>query len=194
MPPDTTDTAGDVGAVLLTGGTGARLDGADKASLEAGGRTLLEIALAALGAVPQVVVVGEEVPTGRPVRFCREEPPFGGPAAGVLAGLAGFARTPAWVVVLAVDMPRVGAATVRRLLDARRGDGAVLVDAGGHRQPLCAVYAVPALRAAADGDGRDRSVRRLVGRLDLVEVPAVGAEAEDVDSWADVRRLREELD
>ena len=35
-----------LGAIVLTGGTAVRLDGADKASLEVGGRTLLDRALA----------------------------------------------------------------------------------------------------------------------------------------------------
>ncbi|MGH3412318.1 MAG: molybdenum cofactor guanylyltransferase [Marmoricola sp.] len=178
------------GAVLLTGGTAVRLDGADKAGIEVGGRTLLEIALAALGDAGEVVVVGEEVPTSRPVTFRREEPAHGGPAAGVLAGLAGFARPWDWVVVLAVDMPRVTRTTVGRLLTGRGPEGSVLVDAEGRRQPLCAVYAARSLAAAGEAHGIP--MQRLVGGLDLAEVPAAGDEARDVDSWADVRRLREE--
>lgn len=181
-----------VGGILLTGGTAARLDGADKAALEVGGRTLLEHALAALAGAGEVVVVGPEVPTSRPVTFRREDPPGGGPAAAVAAGLSGFARRPGVVVVLAVDMPRVTTATVARLLAAAtpESDGAVLVDAAGRAQPLCAAYRTDPLERALPESADGLSMRRLVAPLSLVEVPARGAEADDVDTWEDVLRLR----
>ena len=188
-----------MGAVVLTGGGGVRLGGADKATIEVGGRTLLEHALAALDEVPEVVVVGSEVPTSRPVTFTREDPPGGGPAAGLLAGLARFATTPAYVVVLAVDMPLVTTGTVGRLTAAATSpqvDGAVLVDAGGRQQYLCAAYAVAAVRravAAAGGDTHGLPMRRLVADLRLEDVPAVGAETRDLDTWEDLVALREAL-
>ena len=61
-------------AVVLAGGTAARLDGVDKAGVEIGGRTLLEHVLAALAGAAEVVVVGESVPTSVPVTFTRESP------------------------------------------------------------------------------------------------------------------------
>ena len=67
-----------LGAVVLTGGSAVRLDGADKASIELGGLTLLEHALGALVDVDEVVVVGDHVPTTRPVTFTREDPRHGG--------------------------------------------------------------------------------------------------------------------
>ncbi|MFL6171442.1 MAG: molybdenum cofactor guanylyltransferase, partial [Marmoricola sp.] len=112
------------GAVVLAGGTSVRLDGADKASIELGGLTLLEHALGAMLDIDEVVVVGEAVPTTRPVTFTREDPAGGGPAAGVLAGLRAFARRPDLLVVLAVDMPLVTSATVRRLAAAAAAAGA----------------------------------------------------------------------
>jgi molybdopterin-guanine dinucleotide biosynthesis protein A len=184
-----------VGAVVLTGGSAVRFQGVDKASIELGGATLLEHVLEALAAVPDVVVVGAEVVTSRPATFLREDPPGGGPAAALLAGLAGFARAPAEVVVLAVDMPLVTADTVRRLVDAAGEDGedgALLVDAGGRRQYLCAVYRTEALLAAAPPLEAQHglAVRRLVGGLRLAEVLAVAGEAADVDTWEDLLALR----
>ena len=61
-------------AVVLAGGTAARLDGVDKASVEYAGRTLLEHALDAVVDAAEVVVVGEPVPTERPVTFVRRGP------------------------------------------------------------------------------------------------------------------------
>jgi molybdopterin-guanine dinucleotide biosynthesis protein A len=182
----------ELGAVVLSGGGGARLGGADKASIEVGGRTLLEHALHALVDVPEVVVVGPEVPTSRPVTFTREDPPGGGPAAGLLAGVRRFVRTPARVVVLAVDMPLVTPETVRRLVAADREDGATLVGEDGRPQPLCAVYSVEALvRAAHDvGSGHGLAMRDLVAALELEPVAAAGGETRDLDTWQDLAELR----
>ena len=57
------------------------------------------------------------------MRFVVEDPPGGGPAAGLLAGLLLSHPATGLVVVLAVDMPYVGPATVARLLDAVDRDG-----------------------------------------------------------------------
>ncbi|HET7350514.1 MAG TPA: NTP transferase domain-containing protein [Marmoricola sp.] len=187
--------ATDTGAVVLTGGRAVRLDGADKATIELGGVTLLERVLAALDGIDEVVVVGDEVGTSRPVTWLREDPPGGGPAAALLAGLCGFPRTPRWVVVLAVDLPLVTTGTVLRLRDACGPDGALLVDEGGHRQLLCAVYRTEALLAAAPPMEQRPgvSVRSLASGLHLAEVDALPGEADDVDTWADLTALRERL-
>jgi molybdopterin-guanine dinucleotide biosynthesis protein A len=180
---------------VLSGGGAARLGGADKASIEVGGRTLLEHTLAALADVAEVVVVGAEVPTSRPVTFTREDPPGGGPAAGLLAGLRHFSRTPEQVVVLAVDMPLVSRDTVVRLVDAADADGAVLVDPAGKRQHLCAVYSVAALERRRPQEGADHglSMRALVAGLRLTEVATVGDETRDLDTWDDLAELRQRL-
>ncbi len=187
-----------LGAVVLTGGTAARMGGVDKASIEIDGVTLLERSLAAVVSALEVVVVGEPVPTSRPVTWTREDPPGGGPAAGVLAGLDRLHLTPDLLVVLAVDMPRVNAGTVARLTWAVEADpavdGAVLVDPAGRRQTLAAVYRHTALAAARPANREDEHglpVRRLVGDLHLVDVPAVGDEARDVDTWEALRDLRQ---
>lgn len=185
-----------LGAVVLTGGTGTRLGGVDKATLEVDGVTTLERSLAATMAAREVVVVGERLATSRAVTWAREQPPGGGPGAGVLAGLRAFETSPEVVCVLAVDMPRVNAGTVARLtwaVEADAGvDGALLVDARGRRQFLAAVYRPAALVDAAPADRADEhglSMRRLVGGLRLVEVPAVGDETHDLDTWEDVRAV-----
>jgi molybdopterin-guanine dinucleotide biosynthesis protein A len=185
-----------LGAVVLTGGTGARLGGVDKAAIEVDGVSLLERALAAVAAATEVVVVGRPAPTSRPVSWTVEDPPSGGPAAGLLAGLDRFEAPPQLVAVLAVDMPRAHAGTVARLTWAVEGDpgvdGAVLLDADGRRQTLAAVYRLAALSRVRAGvsEANGLSMRKLVGGLCLAEVPAVGDEARDVDTWTDLRDLR----
>lgn len=185
-------------AVLLTGGTGRRLGGADKASVELGGRPLLAWALDAVADATDVVVVGPPAPTppGREVTFVREEPPLSGPAAGLTAGVehlvaAGVVPPAGRVAVLAVDMPRVTPRTFARLLAAGHArDGAFLQDPAGYRQ-LCGVVRADRLLAAAPpaADRPGLSVRRLLAPLDLADVPAQETEAHDVDTWADLERL-----
>jgi len=178
-------------AVVLAGGTGARLGGVDKAAVEHGGRTLLEHCLAALIEAAEIVVVGPTVPTSRPVTFTLEDPTGGGPAAGLLAGLDALPRLPRVLAVLAVDMPHIDAGTFRRLREAWAGRagaaGAFLVDADGRRQ-LAGVLD-PALLGNPE-NSRHLPMHVLLDGLDLVAVAAVGREATDIDTWADVRDLR----
>ncbi|MBO9522718.1 MAG: NTP transferase domain-containing protein [Nocardioidaceae bacterium] len=186
------------GAVILSGGGAVRLDGADKASVELGGLTLLEHALGAVVDADEVVVVGEPVPTTRPVTFTREDPAGGGPAAGLLAGLRCFARRPDRVLALAVDMPLVTSWTVRRLtdaLDASGADGAALIDEGRRVQLLCAVYSLDALDRVRPPYEEEfgLAMKDLVRVLRIEQVPAIGPESQDVDTWDDLRRLREAL-
>src|SRR3954451_19198537 len=116
--PASSPEPGRFGAVVLTGGTAARMDGADKAAIELHGTTLLERSLAATVTAVEVVVVGDQVPTTRPVTWTLEDPRGGGAAAGLLAGMGRFLRPPDLLAVLAVDMPRVGPGTFARLLGA----------------------------------------------------------------------------
>lgn len=186
----------ELGGIVLAGGTGTRLDGVDKAGIEIAGHTLLEHVLDALTEVTEVVVVGEDVPTTRPVTFLREDPPRSGPAAGLLAGLRGFPRAPRYVAVLAVDMPLVTTATVRRLMLSAERDGAVLVDEKGRTQRLCAIYRTDALLEAAPRPDKvpGMSMKSLVADLRVAKVPAVAWEAQDVDTWKDLRTMRERLE
>ncbi|MFC6041817.1 molybdenum cofactor guanylyltransferase [Nocardioides hankookensis] len=179
--------------IVLAGGRASRLGGSDKASIELDGRTLLEHALDALTDADEVVVVGDPVPTTRPVTFVRESPRYGGPVAALLTGRDALLRTPTTLGLLAVDMPRVSAWTFRRLRDAAVGhDGAFLTDGDGRRQ-LAGVVALDRL----DGVRPDHeaqhgmALRVLLADLDLALVPSDGDEGRDVDSWADLRGLRE---
>jgi molybdopterin-guanine dinucleotide biosynthesis protein A len=179
-------------AVVLAGGTAARLGGADKASIEHAGRTLLEWALDALLEAAEVVVVGDPVPTTRPVTFTRESPRYGGPVAALLTGRDALLRAPRTLGVLAVDMPRVTAYTFRRLHEAAGGhDGAFLADRDGRRQ-LAGVLDVARLDAVRpDHQGQHgMALHRLLSGLDLATIGPEGEEARDIDTWADLRDLQ----
>ena len=179
--------------VVLAGGTAARMGGIDKAGVELQGRTLLELAVDAFVDADEVVVVGPPtVRTERPVTFVTEDPPRGGPVAGLLTGVDALLRRPALVGVLAVDMPRVTPATWRRLREAAAGrDGAFLVDGDGRRQ-LAGVLDVARLAGVRPGveEQHGMALHRLLAPLDLALVPSTGDEAVDIDSWADLRDLR----
>lgn len=195
-----------VDAIILAGGRSSRLGGVAKASLFRDGRTLLQLAIdAARAGGGRVVVVGPEVETTDPVRFVRERPVFGGPAAAIAAGLDALrdgvaAEGPTQVAVLACDMPDAAPALAAVLEAAATGtgtDGWVAVDDSGREQPLLAVYhrealerRVAALRASQpSGDLAGVSVRQLLAGLVLRQVPIPDGGSADVDTWADAAEL-----
>lgn len=169
-------------AIVLTGGTGERLGGVDKAALSYRERTLLDHVLSVVDDAERKVVVGPEkdVPG---VVWAREDPPGGGPLAGVAAGLA-LVRTE-WVAVLAVDQPGLTKDTIARLRAA--GSNAVLRD--DRPQWLIGFWRAADLREALPDDPRDLPVRRTLARLHPVEVAALPGEARDVDTPADLDTL-----
>ncbi|WP_372984557.1 molybdenum cofactor guanylyltransferase [Microbacterium sp.] len=210
-PDAATPASGPTAAIILAGGRASRLDGTAKPLLEVGGRTLLDRAIAAVDGCDPIVVVGPPAPTRVRVVWTRETPEFGGPVAGIAAGLA-LVDT-ADVLVLAADLPNAeGAVAVLRRhpplsadADGKGGDddapstdgghgidGVCLVDASGRMQWLVGRYRTDALRSAAaalpDG-GRDASLRSLLARLRISAIPA-GDLATDVDTWDDLERAR----
>lgn len=191
-----------IDAVVLAGGRSSRLSGTDKSSLMVNGRTLLDRTVSAARAARRIAVVGDPAALGpRPrdgrVLVTREEPAFGGPAAGIAAGLtvladaAGDAPS-AFTLVLACDMPAADGA-VRSLLHALEpdSDGVIAVDDRGHRQPLAAVYSTSRLSAAVREHGglQGSSVRSLISAMRLVDVPVPPGATDDIDTWTDAARL-----
>ena len=189
----------DVAAVLLAGGRGSRMGGVHKPLLEVGGITLLDAAIIAAREADSdpIVAVGDPAiavsAPARGIEWVREDPPFGGPAAAVIAALP---LVPARrTLVLACDLPRVAEA-VRMLLGASfTGDG-VCLDASGRRQWLTGLYRVDALRQAADelpDRGRDASVRDLLGGLAITSVAASDDLVADIDTWDDLNEARRRM-
>lgn len=185
-------------ALVLAGGEGLRLGGVSKAGLRIGGRSYLDRALDALAGARARVVVGPADLARPGVPTTLEDPPLGGPVAGIAAGLEHLGDSGApWVAVLACDVPRAGGLVP--LLSAAlaadpAADGAVVVDGAGHRQALVGMYRRAALDTAVaalrdDGGTHGRSVRSLVAGLRLVEVPDPEGLSADADTWEDVAAL-----
>ena len=184
--------------LVLAGGAGRRLGGVDKAGLEVGGSTLLDRVLDALADADRVVVVGPERPAGRAVTWTREQPPGGGPAAALAAGLDHVCAGA--VVLVAADLALLDRPTVARLRAAAEGhDGALLVDDTGRRQLLAGCWRSGALRSAvarvaAERGGLDGvAVRALLDGLDAAEVGPDGSTPVwlDCDTPEDLQRARE---
>lgn len=205
LPTGPTGQTAPTAAIILAGGRASRLDGTAKPLLEVGGRTLLDRAVAAVRGCDPIVVVGPPAPTHVHVVWTRESPEFGGPVAGIAAGLALIDT--ADVLLLAADLPDAEDAVA--LLhrhpplvvdddddDTADGDdtpdGVCLIDASGRMQWLVGRYRADSLRSAAatlpDG-GRDASLRSLLVPLRIGVIPA-GDLATDVDTWDDLARAR----
>lgn len=198
--------------IVLTGG-GSRRMGHDKATLDVAGATLLDRTLDGVPAGIDVVVAGPPVRVARAgVVFLQEEPPGGGPVAGVDAALA--VVTAPVVVVLATDLPLVGtlpAGLVQALAgsvdDVSPLDAVLAADASGRPQQLCAAYRADALRQAIadNGPANGAAMHRVVARLRTSTLSAValrevrGETVEvdptwDIDTPEDLHGLEDLLD
>ncbi|MFG3496142.1 NTP transferase domain-containing protein [Streptomyces sp. NPDC047928] len=183
--------------VVLAGGAAKRLGGADKPGVSVGGRALLDRVLAACRAAGRAVVVGGRRPTVRPVVWAREEPPGGGPLAGLAAGLRHVEADT--VLVLSGDLPFLEDATVRRLAATLAGgsaEGVLSVDADGHDQPLVAAYRTEPLRrevallATEYGSLSGLPLKLLTQELDLARLPTAPLSSFDCDTWEDIAMAR----
>jgi molybdopterin-guanine dinucleotide biosynthesis protein A len=144
--------------------------------LDVGGLPILDRVLGTLSAaeVGPLVVVGEPRAVSYPVLWTREQPPGGGPVAGLAAGLAEVSSPR--VLVVAGDLPFLDQATVESLRAAELGAGgpvgAIVVDATGRDQPLVGCWSTEALRAALPRSPAGTSMWRLIAPLQLIRIPA----------------------
>ncbi|OYN95425.1 molybdopterin-guanine dinucleotide biosynthesis protein [Enemella evansiae] len=189
-------------AIILSGGRASRL-GSPKQRLAYAGATLLERACAACTTARAVVVAGPtEIDPPAGVRFAPEDPPFGGPVAGIASGLAALATTGEradWVLVLAVDHPELPAAVpalLSALPEATPEVDSVLLEHRGEPQILLGAHRTASLHRAlaALGRTRDVSVRRLQADLRRTTVTVTDVDLSDVDTPADAARFGIDLD
>ena len=176
----------DVTLAILAGGEGSRM-GMPKAELRIGGRPILEHLLGRFaweGPTVLVTAPGRERPTGHEL-FDREaiDPVVGqGPLRGVLTALE-QARTEV-VVVATVDMPGVGGAQLRWLIEALRQRPealGVMARRGEDVEPFpCAFRRVPQDVIARELAEKRLSVRRLCERPEFLALPAPREWGEEV--------------
>ena len=184
-----------VTAVVLCGGEGRRFGG-DKTAADLGGTSVLDALLTNLPKEWSVVCVGPQRPSRRdPVTWLREDPPGGGPVAGVAAALAAVRTEVA--VLLGGDMPYAAPAAARlagHLLDAPpETDAIVGIDQHGHVQPLLAAYRTAALSAVLPLDPLGVPLKRLLDGLRLVVDPVPEQASLDVDTPEDLEAARHRL-
>jgi molybdopterin-guanine dinucleotide biosynthesis protein A len=192
--------------MVLAGGSGRRLGGAAKPTLEVAGVPMLASVLRAVADAAPRVVVGPDalaglLPDG--VILTREEPPGGGPVAALWAGLEGMPGSTGAVVVLAADLPLLTRGAVGLLLRSLGAggehDGAVFVDGTGRRQWLCGAWSIEALTARLRGCAphAGRSLRETFGPMRVVEVVAPAGtpppwyDCDTAEELAEARRLWE---
>lgn len=178
--------------------------GRHKPALVVGGRPIVERVLDAVAGWP-VVVVGsaEGVPSG--TRVVLEEPPGGGPVAGIAAGFAFLTTGPYAaelgpsaadvLVVLAGDLPLLTHEHLVALVAAVDDRVAVTRSSSGPNW-LCSAWPAELLRLrlAAVGGPAGVSVRRLLGEVPRIEVPDLADVAVDVDTPAELEVARRRAD
>lgn len=207
---------GHVVAVLLAGGGGRRLGGADKARIRRGEASLLEHWISVLGerGIRTAVVgpehLGKDLPEG--VLLTREDPPLGGPAAAVRAGLfameeagelsppsvSGRHRAP--VLLAAVDVVEPAPLLDWLLAELPRAErqAVVPVDSDGRLQYLAALIPQHLLLERAHSltaeDAAGKPLRILLKGVPAVHPQMPAGLGADVDTPEDVRRLNVLID
>jgi molybdopterin-guanine dinucleotide biosynthesis protein A len=158
--------------VVLAGGRGRRLGG-DKAIVELESRPLLLYPVEALHELcDEVVVVAKRDTLLPPLAGIADlwiepdEPRH--PLLGVVHALRLAVGRP--ILVVAVDLPLMDAATLRLIAQTDPGDAAVVVPrVHGRLQPLCALYTPRALPGLEDFDA-DARTTEVVEALGIREV------------------------
>ena len=158
----------DIDGWIIAGGASRRM-GVDKAALEIGGRTIIEIAAHALSKICE----GRISIAGGPRNFApslpayTDEVPELGPLSGLRTALSN--GNSEWVAVLSCDMPFVTTEVFEQLASITEigADAVVPVQPDGLTQPLCALYRRSAVYSVDKDliEGEDRSMRALLSHI-----------------------------
>ena len=149
-------------AVLLVGGLSRRM-GVDKATLEIAGKPLWAKQISLLRELqPQAIWVSARArPAWCPaeIEVVIDAPPSRGPLGGLAAALQRLQTT--HLLALAIDLPRLTADELRRLLALAQTGCGVIPTNGDYFEPLCAIYPVEAAMVATDAlAGQDVSLQK----------------------------------
>lgn len=188
-----------IDVIVLAGGRSSRMGGHDKAQVRLEGSRLIDALSASIVGAPwagSVIAVSPHELGVEGVQCVSEDPPFGGPVAGIAAGVGALDSTQ-WVAVLSVDAPdSAGLVPALHAACCSAGADVACVEAtDGFLQPLCAVWRGEALQEALAslGEVRDVSARALLRQVPdnkLVRVPGDGSER-DYDTPEELAALGE---
>lgn len=199
--------------LLLAGGEGRRLGGRSKADLNLGIR-LLDFILS--GTQPfihgyTVVIAPEQVEVPPGIHRTYEDPPLGGPLAGLGAGVSCLEHIDPnpegdqWIAVAGVDYPGFVESLPHLIACAQplAGRDGVVLSCGtptAYDQFLMGLYRRTSLvahlgRLKGQGGGTlaHRSVRKGLAGLDLVRLPVKAHIGRDIDTTEDLDWWRERL-
>ncbi|MGQ4599203.1 NTP transferase domain-containing protein [Nocardia sp. R6R-6] len=180
-------------AIVLAGGRASRMGGVDKPAIIIGGRSMLEVSLAAVAPCAHTVVVGPHRPELSPeIIQVREVPPGSGPVAAIDTGLRALGSAAPLVVVLAADLPFLSEGAIAELVRHATESGADAVfaaDESGRPQYLLGVWRRSALAGALNGLGAliNQPMKALVP-ADAAIIPLSGVG--DCDTEEQVRQAR----
>ena len=165
-----------IAAVILMGGRGERLGGADKAMLEVGGRTMLaRVTAATEGCSPLLHATGRETrPELGAISVADIAGDYAGPLAGVAAAVDALAdSTVTYLLSLAVDTPFFPADFLAQALPPI-GDADVVLGAyGAQDYPPNSLWRLSALADLPEevrAGTAPRSLKRLAERLRSVRL------------------------
>ncbi|MEU1999074.1 NTP transferase domain-containing protein [Nocardia gamkensis] len=184
-------------AIVLAGGRASRMGGVDKPAIVIGGRSMLEVALAAVASCAHTVVVGPHRPELAPeIIQVREVPPGSGPVPAIDTGLRALGSAAPLVVVLAADLPFLSPWAIAELIRHATESGADAVfaaDESGRPQYLIGVWRRSALTAALDGLDAliNQPMKALVPAAAAI-IPLAGVG--DCDTDEQVRQARAAVD
>lgn len=185
----------DFDVLVLAGGRGTRLGGANKPELLVHSQRLVDrVILAARRAtVGRVVVIGDQVTGALADVVLREDPPFAGPLAAIAAGIPEVSS--GWCMILACDLqhPDAVISALSDHVDQCAADGLVLRDAQGYVQWLAGYYRTAAVDEACEklaGQLVNAPVRKALGALDLAELPVDDETIDDIDTPQALERAR----
>lgn len=183
-------------ALILAGGRGTRLGGANKPELLLHGHRLVDRVIHASrhAGAARVLVIGDQPAGTLADAVLREDPPFAGPLAAIAAGITEV--TSDWCLILACDLqhPELVVRTLLAHFDDHVAGGLVLCDAQGYTQWLAGLYRTAAVAQACTELGDqlvNAPARKALGILDLTQISVDDETTDDIDTPQALARARQ---
>ncbi|MDK8500214.1 NTP transferase domain-containing protein [Corynebacterium pseudodiphtheriticum] len=184
----------DLAVIILAGGRSERMGGIDKSTIRLNGTRLIDHQLAgvlSLGVEKRAIVIVSTKQLAAEISHTAENPAFGGPLAGISAGLSAIPTGAQRVAILSVDAPdswQLLPALMAELTRHTERDAAIIEDEAGIANPLCSVWKSERLQAnlAEIGAAHNKPARALVHHADWIGVDGGGLEV-DYDSLAELK-------